>query len=179
MIYIHEMADVQSVNIGDGTRIWQYSIVLKDAKIGRDCNICALSFIENDVLIGNNVTIKNGVYLWDGISVGDNVFIGSNVTFTNDKYPRSKQQFELKKTSINANASIGAGAIILCGIEIGTYAMIGAGAVVPKNVPPFTLWVGNPAKQIGFVTKEGKVLSLKLIDKNGVQYRMKNGEPIL
>lgn len=179
MKFIHNLSDVQSTSIGDNTRIWQYVVILKDAQIGCNCNICAHTFIENDVIIGDNVTIKCGVYLWDGITIESNVQLGPNVTFTNDKYPRAKQAFELKRTYVRENASIGAGAILLCGIEIGANAMIGAGAVVTKDVPPFTLWVGNPAKQAGFVTKEGKVLSLKLVDKNGVQYKMKNGEPIL
>jgi acetyltransferase-like isoleucine patch superfamily enzyme len=179
MIFIHKMADVLSTNIGDGTKIWQYSVVLKDAKIGNDCNICALSFIENDVTVGDNVTIKNGVYLWDGISVGNNVFIGPNVTFTNDKYPRSKQSFELRRTEINSNASLGAGSVVLCGLKIGSYSMVGAGSVVTKDVPPFTLWVGNPARHKGFVTRTGIILSLDLFDKNGVKYKIVNGEPVL
>ncbi len=179
MTFIHRLADVQSDKIGEGTRIWQYVVVLKDAKIGDNCNICAHSFIENDVIIGDNVTVKCGVYIWDGITIENNVQLGPNVTFTNDKYPRAKQAFELKRTVVRENASIGAGAILLCGIEIGENAMVGAGAVVTKDVPPFTLWVGNPAKQVGYVTKEGKTLSQNLIDKKGNQYKLVKGEPIL
>lgn len=179
MIFKHNLSDVQSERIGDKTRIWQYVVILKDAQIGKNCNICAHVYIENDVIIGDNVTVKCGVFIWDGITIENNVQLGPNVTFTNDKYPRAKQAFELKKTVIKENASIGAGAILLCGIEIGVNAMIGAGAVVTKNVPPFTLWVGNPAKQVGYVTKEGKTLSLKLTDKQGNQYQLINGEPVL
>ena len=145
---VHPSAEVQSVNIGKDTSIWQYCVVLKDAIIGENCNICALSFIENKVKIGNNVTVKNGVYLWDGITIEDNVQIGPNVTFTNDKYPRAKQPFEMQFTLIKKNSSIGAGSIILGGITIGENAMIGAGSIVTKDVPANELWFGNPAKFI-------------------------------
>jgi UDP-2-acetamido-3-amino-2,3-dideoxy-glucuronate N-acetyltransferase len=144
---IHNTSDVQSVNIGIETCIWQYVVILPGAKIGDSCNINCHCFIENDVVVGNYVTIKCGVYLWDGIRIEDNVFIGPNVTFTNDKYPRSKEFPEVfQKTLIKSKASIGAGAIILGGITIGKNAMIGAGSVVTKNVPDNELWVGNPAR---------------------------------
>jgi UDP-2-acetamido-3-amino-2,3-dideoxy-glucuronate N-acetyltransferase len=179
MKFIHDLADVQSEDIGADTRIWQFSVVLKGARIGKNCNICAHTFIENDVIIGNNVTLKCGVYIWDGVTIEDNVQLGPNVTFTNDKYPRAKQSFKLKRTLIKENASIGAGAVLLGGIVIGGSAMIGAGAVVTKNVPPYTLWVGNPAKNTGYVTREGIILNLDLRNKEGVQYKMNNGEPVL
>jgi acetyltransferase-like isoleucine patch superfamily enzyme len=179
MTFIHKLADVQSNKIGKDTRIWQFSVVLEKAQIGENCNICAHNFIENDVIIGDNVTVKCGVYIWDGITIENNVQIGPAVVFTNDKYPRAKQPFELKRTIIKENASIGAGAVLLCGITIGENAMIGAGAVVTKDIPPFSLWVGNPAKQIGFVTKEGTVLSMQLSDKNGTKYFLQNGSPVL
>jgi acetyltransferase-like isoleucine patch superfamily enzyme len=143
---IHPLSDVKSTKIGKETKIWQYCVILPDAQIGENCNICAHCFIENDVIIGDNVTIKCGVYLWDGITVEDNVQIGPNVTFTNDKYPRAKQPFELQHILIKRNSSIGAGAVILGGIVIGENAMIGAGSVVTKDVPANELWVGNPAR---------------------------------
>lgn len=145
---IHRLADCQSDRIPVTTNIWQYVVVLPHAKIGEHCNICAHSFIENGVVIGNNVTVKCGVYLWDGIVIEDNVQIGPNVTFTNDKYPRAKQKFELQRTTIKANASIGAGSVILGGITIGENVLIGAGSVVTKNVPANELWLGNPARFI-------------------------------
>lgn len=148
MSFIHPLSDVASDQIGENTRIWQYCVVLKGAVVGENCNICAQCFIENDVRIGNNVTIKNGVYLWDGITIEDQVQIGPNVTFTNDKYPRAKQAFELQRTLIRRNASIGAGSAILGGITIGENAMVGAGSLVTKNVPDNELWFGNPAKFI-------------------------------
>jgi len=145
---IHPLSDVQSIDIGDNTRIWQYCVVLKSARIGSDCNICSHCFIENDVKIGNNVTIKNGVYLWDGITIEDDVQIGPNVTFTNDKYPRAKQPFELQRTVLKKNASIGAASTILGGVTIGENAMVGAGSLVTKDIPANELWVGTPARFI-------------------------------
>ena len=146
MNYIHPHSDVRSKHIGKDTRIWQFSVVLKNARIGDNCNINSHCFIENDVQIGDNVTIKCGVYLWDGITIEDNVQIGPNVTFTNDKYPRAKQPFKLQRTKILKNASIGAASIILGGVIIGENAMIGAGSIVTKDVPANELWFGQPAK---------------------------------
>ena len=152
--FIHESADVKSQSIGEGTRIWQYSIVLEGARIGSNCNINAHCFIENDVVVGNNVTIKCGVYLWDGITVEDNVQIGPSAAFTNDKYPRAKDySYELKRITIKRGASIGANATILGGVTIGAYAMIGAGSVVTKDVPDGELWYGNPAISHGIAPK--------------------------
>lgn len=159
---IHPSSDVQSKKIGKDTFIWQYVIILPNAVIGKNCNINAHCFIENDVEIGDNVTVKCGVYLWDGIYIEDNVQIGPNVTFTNDLYPRAKKPFTLLKTIIKQSASIGANATILGGITIGEYALIGAGSVVTKNIPNNTLWVGNPAKQIGYVCNCGKKLNTGL-----------------
>ena len=134
---IHPLSDVQSKNIGENTNVWQFCVILPGARVGSGCNICAQCFIENDVVVGNDVTLKCGVQLWDGITVEDNVFIGPNVTFCNDRYPRSKNRnFKLEKTIIRKGASIGANATILPGVEIGEGAMIGAGSVVTKNVPP-------------------------------------------
>lgn len=146
---IHPSSDVQSTNIGDGTTVWQFCVILPRATIGVDCNINCNVFIENDVIIGDRVTIKPGVQIWDGLTIEDDVFIGPNVTFTNDLKPRSKKYPEVfLKTIIRAGASIGANSTILPGIEIGENAMVGAGSVVLKDVQPNTLWVGNPAKKI-------------------------------
>jgi len=146
---IHKLSDVQSRYIGTNTNIWQYVVILPNARIGNNCNICSHCFLENDVIVGNNVTIKNGVQLWDGLVVEDDVFIGPNVTFSNDFYPRSKQYPEsFPKTIIRKNASIGANATILPGITIGENALIGAGAVIVKDVPAFSVVVGNPGKVI-------------------------------
>jgi UDP-2-acetamido-3-amino-2,3-dideoxy-glucuronate N-acetyltransferase len=143
---LHPSADVQSTKIGENTTIWQFCVVLEGAQIGTNCNICAHCLIENDVVLGNNVTVKSGVYLWDGIRIQDDVFIGPNATFTNDKTPRSKEYPEsFLTTTVEAGASIGAGAVILPGITIGENAMVGAGAVVTKDVAANTVVVGNPA----------------------------------
>lgn len=147
MSFVHELADVASDEIGAGTTIWQYVVVLPDAKIGIDCNICAQVFIENDVVIGDRVTIKPGVQIWDGTRIEDDVFIGPNVTFTNDSFPRSKiypDKFE--GIEVQKKASIGANATILPGIIIGSGAMVGAGAVVTKDIPNGAVVIGNPAK---------------------------------
>ncbi|MBD0441589.1 hypothetical protein HPJ17_11870 [Acinetobacter baumannii] len=150
--FIHPLSDVHSERIGQNTRVWQYSVILKDATIGNGCNICAHTLIENDVLIGNNVTVKSGVYIWDGITLEDNVFIGPCVAFTNDKKPRSKQYPEsFAKTIVERGASIGANATILPGIRIGRNALVGAGAVVTKDVPENAIVVGNPAIIKGYV----------------------------
>ncbi|GAB3357582.1 MULTISPECIES: acyltransferase [Giesbergeria] len=145
--FIHHLADVQTLDIGTGTRIWQFVVILLGAKIGSECNICSHCLIESDVVVGDRVTIKSGVQLWNGLRVGDDVFIGPNVTFTNDKYPRSgNKSFKLLPIVIENNVSIGAGATILPGIHIGEGAIVGAGAVVTKNVPPQSLVIGNPAR---------------------------------
>lgn len=146
---VHAMSDVQSENIGSGTSIWQFCVVLPQAQIGADCNICSHCFIENDVIVGDRVTVKCGVQIWDGLRLEDDVFIGPNVTFTNDLRPRSKQYpDEFSQTIIRRGASIGANATILPGLEIGAGAMVGAGAVVTRNVAPNVTVVGNPAKEI-------------------------------
>lgn len=147
--FIHPLADVHTNSIGVGTKIWQYVVILKGASIGSYCNICAHSLIEGDVVLGHNVTVKSGVYLWDGTRIEDNVFIGPNATFTNDKFPRSKHYPEaFSGITVKHGASIGANATILPGVIIGEFAMVGAGAVVTKDVAPYTVVIGNPAKMI-------------------------------
>lgn len=152
MASIHPSADVQSQQIGEGTTVWQYVVILGQARIGRECNINAHCLIENDVVVGDRVTVKCGVYLWDGLRIADDVFIGPNATFTNDRLPRSKQypdSFPL--TIVEKGASIGAAAVILPGITIGAGAMVGAGAVVTRDVPAQALVVGNPARIVRYL----------------------------
>ena len=145
--YIHPNALVEEdVILGQGTRVWAFVHILPGARLGEKCNICDHVFIEGNVTIGNRVTIKCGVQIWDGLRIEDDVFIGPNATFTNDPFPRSKQKFELLNTQVKKGATVGANATILPGITIGTKAMVGAGAVVTRDVPAKTLVVGNPAR---------------------------------
>jgi len=172
---IHPLADVQSTRIGPGTTIWQFSVVLSGAKIGQNCNINALTLIENDVILGNNVTVKSGVQIWDGLRIENNVFIGPNVTFSNDFTPRSKQRpAEFLKTTLRQGASLGANSTVIGGLTIGKYAMVGAGSVVTKNVPDYALVYGNPAKKTGWVCECGTKLE-KLSCKNCyIDYQMQD-----
>ena len=148
----HPTAIVESPHIGEGTRVWAYAHILPGARVGRHCNICDHTFLENDVIVGDRVTVKCGVQLWDGIRVEDDVFIGPNATFTNDRYPRSQQRLpEYPRTIIKRGASIGANATLAPGIVIGERAMVGAGAVVTHNAPPHSKLAGNPARIIGYV----------------------------
>ena len=150
--FAHSQALVESTNIGEGTRIWAFAHVLPGAQIGRDCNICDGVLIEGDVVVGDRVTVKCGVQLWDGLRIEDDVFIGPNATFTNDRFPRSRRYpAEFPKTVVRSGASIGANATLLPGIVVGKRAMIGAGAVVTKDVPPNAIVKGNPARITGYV----------------------------
>lgn len=165
---IHKLAEVQTENIGQNTSVWQFSIVLKEAVIGDYCNINCHVFIENDVIIGDRVTIKPGVQIWDGLRIENDVFIGPNVTFVNDKTPRSKQYpDQFLQTQIEEKASIGANATVLGGLNIGKYAMIGAGSVVTKNVPNRALVIGNPAKIIAWLNSDGT----KMTPTNDLKFR--------
>jgi UDP-2-acetamido-3-amino-2,3-dideoxy-glucuronate N-acetyltransferase len=148
----HELAVVESSAVGAGTRIWAFAHILPGAQIGADCNICDHTFIENDVVIGDRVTIKCGVYVWDGIRLEDDVFVGPNATFTNDKMPRSGVRHkQVPVTTVKAGASLGANSTIMPGITIGSRALVGAGAVVTRDVPPWAIVTGSPARITGYV----------------------------
>ena len=152
--FIHPLADCRSQQIGAGTRIWQYAVIFENAIIGAECNVCAHTLVEGDVVVGDRVTLKSGVYLWDGLRVEDDVFIGPNATFTNDPFPRSRVRLaSFPETVLEKGASIGAGAVILPGRRIGAGAMVGAGAVVTRDVAPNTIVVGNPARPVGNVAE--------------------------
>lgn len=181
LVFIHPKAIVESENIGDHTRIWAFAHILKEARIGQNCNICDLVFIENDVVIGNEVTIKSGVYVWDGLRIEDSVFIGPNVTFTNDNFPRSKiYQNSYPKTVIKEGASIGANSVLIAGVVVGRYAMVGAGSVVTKDVNDFWLIYGNPAKLRAYICKCAKKLKLEndkvLVCSCGLKYILREGQ---
>jgi acetyltransferase-like isoleucine patch superfamily enzyme len=170
----HPSALVESATIGAGTRIWAFAHVLKGARIGRHCNIGDHCFVEGGARIGDNVTIKNGIAIWDGVVVRDNAFVGPFAVFTNDLAPRSPRfpaaarryasRGWLSPTVVEEGASIGANATILCGLRIGQFAMIGAGAVVTRAVPAYALMVGVPARQVGWVCECGTRLTAERRD---------------
>ena len=152
ILFVHPHGICESKQVGPGTRIWAFAHVLSGARIGRDCNICDHVFIEDDVVIGDRVTIKSGVQLWNGLRLGDDVFVGPNATFTNDKTPRSKHYQEVvPQTTVEQHASLGANCTILPGVRIARGAMVGAGAVVTRDVPADAIVVGNPARITGYV----------------------------
>ena len=154
-VRVHPQALVESTDIGAGSRVWAFAHILPGAVIGADANVCDHVFIEGDVVVGDRVTIKSGVQLWDGLRVEDDVFIGPNATFTNDPMPRSKQYLEsYATTTLRRGCSIGANAVVLPGVTVGASALVGAGAVVTHDVPPFAIVYGNPARIRGYVEAE-------------------------
>ena len=150
--YRHPAAIVETAHVGDRTRVWAFAHVLPGARIGADCNLCDHTFIENDVVVGDRVTIKCGVQVWDGVTLEDDVFVGPNATFTNDPFPRSGQHRPAPaRTLVRKGASIGANATIAPGLTIGERAIVGAGAVVTRDVAADTIVAGNPARIVGYV----------------------------
>lgn len=172
----HPTADIApGAAIGAGTRLWQHCIVLQGARIGRDCKLAHNVFVEGGVTVGDRVTVKDNVCLYDGVEIADDVFVGPNAVFTNVRNPRAhvarKDAFE--KTRISRGVSIGANATIVCGHSIAEYAMIGAGAVVTKDVAAFALMAGNPARRIGWVSAAGEILKADLVcPRTGERYRL-------
>jgi len=160
--FVHPQAIVESSEIGPGTRVWGFTHVMEKAHIGRNCNVGEQCFVEGGVIIGNDVVIKNGVALWNGVEIEDRAFLGPNCVFTNDLTPRSKLFKSPVTTLIREGASIGANATIICGVTVGAYAMVAAGAVVTRSVPAFGLVVGNPARLKGFACRCGKKLDFSV-----------------
>ena len=164
-ISIHPTAIVdQGAQIGQGTRIWHWVHICGNAKIGVDCSFGQNVFVGNDVLIGNKVKVQNNVSVYDGVSLDDDVFCGPSVVFTNVYNPRSaiSRKNEYRRTHVGKGATLGANSTVVCGVTIGEYAFVGAGAVVNKDVKPYALMAGVPAKQIGWMSQHGERLSLSL-----------------
>ena len=158
----HETAVIDpGCTIGDGTRIWHFSHIMPGCIIGRNCNIGQNVVISPQVVLGDNVKVQNNVSVYTGVTCGDDVFLGPSCVFTNVVNPRSavSRKSQYQKTHVGRGASIGANATIVCGHTIGEYAMIGAGAVVTKDIPPYALVVGNPSRRIGWVSEYGHRLS--------------------
>jgi UDP-2-acetamido-3-amino-2,3-dideoxy-glucuronate N-acetyltransferase len=169
-VFVHPLALVETDDIGNGTRVWAFAHVMKGARVGSNCNIGDHSFLEAGASVGDNVTIKNGNMIWEGVTIEDGVFVGPQVYFSNDRFPRSPRLPQagpryvdkgwLLRTLVRRGASLGSGAVLVPGVVIGQYAMVGAGAVVAGDVAPYALVVGNPAEQIGWVCQCGQRLSL-------------------
>ncbi|MCE9553931.1 MAG: N-acetyltransferase [Planctomycetes bacterium] len=168
--YAHPTALVESEAVGSGTRVWAYAHVLKNAQVGENCNIGDHAFVESGAVVGNNVTLKNHVCVWEGVTLEDDVFVGPQVAFTNDRYPRSPRMAEVRgryadknlwlvKTVVEQGCSIGANATIICGVRLGRYCVIAAGAIVTKDVEPFALMMGSPARRVGTVCVCGEPLA--------------------
>ncbi|MDF2438341.1 MAG: putative acetyltransferase [Bacteroidota bacterium] len=156
----------EGCKIGKGTKIWHFSHIMPNCTLGENCNIGQNVVISPEVVLGRNVKVQNNVSIYTGVTCDDDVFLGPSMVFTNVINPRSavNRKNEYAKTHVGKGASIGANATIVCGHDIGEYAFIGAGAVVTKNVPPYSLWVGNPAKQMGWISEYGHRLKF---DKDG------------
>ena len=180
--FIHESSYIDlPCKIGSNTNIWHFSHIMKNSEIGKNCNIGQNVFVSSNVIIGNNVKIQNNVSIYTGVICEDNVFLGPSMVFTNVINPRShiNRRKEYMKTIVKKGSSIGANATIICGNNIGKFSLIGAGSVVTKDVPDYALMVGNPAKQIGWISESG--IKLKF-DKNNfatcevsnIKYHLKN-----
>ena len=182
--FAHETAVIdEGSKIGKGSKIWHFSHIMPDALLGNNCNIGQNVVISPRVILGNNVKVQNNVSIYEGVTCDDDVFLGPSMVFTNVRNPRSaiKRKDQYLKTHVGKGATIGANATVICGNNIGIYAFIGAGSVVTKNVAPYALWMGNPAKQTGWVSEYGHKLEF---DNDGIgicieskeKYKLENGK---
>jgi acetyltransferase-like isoleucine patch superfamily enzyme len=177
----HEQALVHPhAKIGEGTRIWAFANIQNGAVIGEKCNICDGCYIEGGAVIGNHVTVKNGVEIFNGVTIEEDVFLGAHTTFINDRYPRSNRTdaWVLEKTLVKKGASIGANSTILCGVQIGEYAVVGAGSVVTKDVPAYALVKGNPARVSGHACRCGRKLDNTMTCSCGLTYKLEQGHVV-
>lgn len=182
--YSHETAIIdEGCLIGEGTKIWHFSHIMPNCKLGRNCNIGQNVVVSPEVVLGNNVKVQNNVSIYTGVICEDDVFLGPSMVFTNVTNPRSavNRRGQYAQTTVKKGASIGANATIVCGHDIGAYAFIGAGAVVTKTVPAYALVVGNPARQIGWMSEWGQKLEfdaegLAVCAESGERYQLKNRE---
>jgi UDP-2-acetamido-3-amino-2,3-dideoxy-glucuronate N-acetyltransferase len=180
--FVHPMGLCESTEVGPRTRVWAFAHVLAGARIGSDCNIGDHAFVESGARLGNNVTVKNGVLVWDGVTVEDDVFLGPAMVFTNDYAPRAfikKGKDQLLPTRVRRGATIGANATVVCGVTIGEFAFIAAGAVVTRDVSPHALMAGSPAKQKGWVCECGLRLNHEMLCACGKSYLLGAGGEIV
>lgn len=176
-VFIHPDGRCESADVGEGTRVWAFAHVLSGAKVGQDCNICDGAFVESGAVVGNGVTVKNQVMIFEGVTIEDEVFLGPGVIFTNDMHPRAfikKHGDELQTTLVRRRATIGAGAVVVCGTTIGEYAFVGAGTVVARDVPAHAFVVGNPGRVIGWACTCGRRLPKTLICDCGRRWATQN-----
>lgn len=182
--YSHETAIIdEGCQIGKGTKIWHFSHIMPNCKLGENCNIGQNVVISPEVVLGNNVKVQNNVSIYTGVTCDDDVFLGPSMVFTNVINPRSavNRRGQYSKTHVGKGASIGANATIVCGHDIGEFAFIGAGAVVTKTIPAYALVVGNPSRQIGWMSEYGHKLvfdsnRFAICPESGQKYQLKNGE---
>ncbi|MBK9975153.1 MAG: N-acetyltransferase [Planctomycetes bacterium] len=175
-VFVHPKALCESDQVGAGTRVWAFAHIMKGAKVGKGCNVCDHAFIESGAVVGDRVTVKNSVLLWDAVTIEDEVFLGPNAVFTNDFTPRAhvrKSRDQFLPTRVRKGASIGANATIVCGITVGEYALVGAGAVVIRDVPDYALVVGNPARRVGWACRCGNKLPAGLACTCGLSYSLR------
>ena len=178
-VFVHQMGLCESDEVGPSTRIWAFAHVMAGARVGANCNVGDHAFIERGAIVGNRVTVKNNVLIWDKVTIEDDVFLGPNAVFTNDRNPRAhvkKASVDLVPTLVRRGATVGANVTIVCGVVIGEYAFVGAGALVASDVPAFALVVGNPARRHAWVCVCGERLPAELSCSCGRRYREVSGE---
>ncbi|HLI56125.1 MAG TPA: acyltransferase [Actinomycetota bacterium] len=179
-VFVHPRGLCESETVGPRTRVWAFAHVMPGAVVGADCNIGDHAFIETGARVGDRVTVKNAVLIWDGVTIEDDVFVGPNATFTNDLVPRAalhRPREEFLPTVVRAGATIGANATVVCGVTIGPYAVVGAGAVVTRDVGAYALVVGNPARRIGWVCSCTERLGRGWLCACGRRYREEPATP--